>query len=173
MILSVARLDRSGKALIPVAITGLLLTISILPLGLGSLHYLQPAFTLMAVVYWSLRAPAQFPLWLAFAFGVMADLIEAMPLGLQALLFMSVPLLVRGRRRVLAMRSFPVLWLIFALAILAQTTLFWLAALASSGMAPAGGPLYLRCLVSMLVFPLLGRLVLAPAERLVMERPHV
>jgi rod shape-determining protein MreD len=172
MMLAVARVDRWVRNLIPAITTFILLTITILPLGLGAIPYLQISLPLMAVVYWSLRAPAQFPLWLVFTIGVLADLLEMTPLGLQALLFMAVPLLVRGRRRVLALRSFPVLWLIFAAAVLAQITLFWLVAFAGSGMAPAGGVLYLRALASMLCFPLLVKLVLAPAERLMGDTLH-
>ena len=139
MMATMVRADRWVRSFIPAIVTFALLTITILPLGLGALPYLQVSLLLIGIVYWSLRTPAQFPLWLVFAFGVLADLVELTPLGLQALLFMAVPLLVRGRRRVLALHSFPVLWLIFAAAVLAQITLFWLVALAGSGMAPAGG----------------------------------
>ena len=166
MILALTRIDHWVRNLIPAAVTLMLLTFTILPLGLGAMPYFRLSLPLMAAVYWSLRLPEQFPLWLVFTFGLLADLLEMTPPGLQALLYMLVPLLVRGRRRVLAVRSFPVLWLVFATAVLAQITLFWLAAFAGSGMAPAGGGLYLRALASILCFPLLAKLVLAPAERL-------
>ena len=167
MMLSLVRVDQGIRALLPALLTLFLLLLTLLPVGLGHLHYLMPTLPLMAVVYWSLRTPVQFPLWLAFTFGLLADLLDLTPLGLQALLYVLVPLAVSGRRRTLAIRSFPVLWLIFALAALAQLTLFWLAAVASAGMAPATGWLYLRGLVSILVFPLVARLLLAPASRLV------
>ena len=55
------RMDLTARSLIPLAITVLLVTLSVLPLRLTFLDPVAPDWALMSVQYWSVRRPDRAP----------------------------------------------------------------------------------------------------------------
>jgi rod shape-determining protein MreD len=119
------RLDRAARQGFPSGITLVALLIFGAPLGLPGQAQLLPAITLASVFFWSLFRPAAFPPPFVFLLGVLADLMEEMPLGVSVLILLLTQMLVLRSRRALRQQSFLFVWMIFGAVALVATALQW------------------------------------------------
>jgi rod shape-determining protein MreD len=94
----------------PILIALLCAIIGVLPLNLPGLAAIGPALTLMAVYYWSIFAPLLLPPPAVFLIGLVQDLLGGGPIGLNALILLSVCGLVVNQRRVFMARAFHMAW---------------------------------------------------------------
>ena len=162
------RIEGWTRHLVPALVTFALLCAQFLPWG-GVAGPIVPCLGLMAMFFWSMRVPDAMPPLAALLLGCFGDLLAMTPLGSQGLVFLLLAILGRIRRRRLSGRAFLALWGWFALACLVQQGFVWLAfALLSWTLLPLG-PMAPQTLSSLLLFPVVARLVLLPAERLVAE----
>lgn len=159
-----ATLHKNLIRLLPAITAALLFVLSLLPWGIGPLAL--PALALMAVVYWTARAPAFFPLGLVFILGLFLDLAQLTPLGSQALFFVAAAVML-GRKRRLGEQPFLWLWGAYGVIVLAEAVYLWLAVAIIEHTALPFFTLLLRAIVSVASFPLIARLLFHPAERLI------
>jgi rod shape-determining protein MreD len=103
----------------------------------------------------------------------MADLLELTPLGAQGLAFLTVSLWIRSRQRRFTEQNFIQLWASFALIVFLEMLFLWLAEALATGTILPPGRLAMGGLASVVVFPLIVRVLLVPAERLAREARHV
>lgn len=92
----------------PVLVTSVLLALvlSIAPVPSGWLDY-RPEWLALIVFYWAFRAPAQFGVFFAAALGLMLDVLESSPLGVNALAMAVVAFLVLTVHQRLRMYPLP------------------------------------------------------------------
>lgn len=155
---------------VPAALILLVLLLLMVPFRpLDQLGFAPPV-TLMAVVFWALFVPASLPLWLVGGLGLAEDLLTGAPFGLNALLLMLAVVAVDALRRDLIDRSFPWLWLGYALVsglfVSAEWMGFSIAARDALDFAPAA----LRWALGVALFPLFLRFWLMPMHGVVMGR---
>lgn len=148
------RLDINIRASMPAAVA-LLLTL----LGVGAwpfphLETVMPPLGFIALFYWAAHRPDLFPPALAFALGLLSDVINGGPLGVMALLFTLAQQIVWRQRSVFAGHSFLMLWAGFSLAVAALVVSQWLlTGLIEWQLAPAL-PVFLQMVLAIVVFPL-------------------
>ncbi|MEH6354828.1 MAG: rod shape-determining protein MreD [Marinobacter sp.] len=84
----------------------LALTLSIAPVPSGWLEF-RPEWLALIVFYWTVRAPAQFGVFLAAALGLLLDVLESTPLGVNAMAMAVVAFLVLTIHQRLRMYPLP------------------------------------------------------------------
>ncbi len=96
-----------------------------LPFGLPGQAELRPAFAIGCIFFWSLYRPAALPAPVIVIVGLLLDLLGFSPLGLWAVLLLSLKgLILLGRRRLLPL-SFMFIWLVFCAAAAALSAIAW------------------------------------------------
>ncbi len=116
--------------------------------------YGRQAFLLVGLYFFLIFRPRLLPYPLIFSFGLLLDLISGGLVGLNALCFMVLAIILRGQRRFLLGQSWVVVWAGFCVA--AATTILFQAgvyALAALHMPPVL-PILLNIVISSFVYPL-------------------
>jgi|SRR3989304_4650274 len=143
---------RWGLALLVLFI---LFALSAVPFEVPHLGEIRPVFMLMAVYYWTILRSSPLSPLLAFAIGLVIDLLSAYPLGMHALVFVAAQWLTSSQRKFLLGQSFLVIWAGFALIALGAGALQWaLFALFNAELLSAK-PMLVSVLLSVFLFPLL------------------
>lgn len=106
-----SQLDALARGALPTAATLALLVLAAVPVGLPGA---VPAMALPCVFFWSVFRPGSLPPPAVFGLGLMQDLLSAAPIGSGVLTLLLVHGLATRWRRVLARRSFVVVWLAFS-----------------------------------------------------------
>ncbi len=104
---------------------GILIALSIVPFQVAHLGDIRPSFVLIAVYYWSVLRASPLIALLAFAVGLLIDLVSGYPIGMHAIAFVAAQWVTSAQRRFLMGQSFPVLWAGFALVALGVGLLQW------------------------------------------------
>ncbi len=148
------RLDSGGRLALPFATT---LGFSLLGAIVWPLPYLgavAPPLALMAIYYWALHRPDLLRPSMVFVIGLLNDIINYLPLGLSAFLFIATHQLLFRQRRYFVGHSFYMMWFGFILTVLAVMLLQWiLLGLVHWQLAPLL-PVLMQILFAMVFFPL-------------------
>ena len=148
------RLDLWMRAALPLILT---LFMTLLEIGAWPLPYsgsVRPALGFIALFYWSAHRPDLFTPAMAFAVGLLSDLINGGPTGLSALLFTAAHQIIWRQRGVFAGHSFFMLWLGFVLAVVPLALLQWAGmGLLNWRVAPLL-PVLVETILTILLFPL-------------------
>lgn len=158
------QLDLVARWSFPVACTILLMLLANVPFGLRDQGVLLPALTIASVFFWSLFRPASMPPLAVFVIGLLLDLLGWLPLGVGAVVLLSIHGLCVRWRRVLARQSFLLIWWAFVGFAVGAGTLMWaLAALLSFQFLPPAPMLFQAALTGAL-YPALA-ILLSGAHR--------
>src|SRR5260221_3704271 len=119
------RLDLALRCMTPFVITLLLALMPMLPLHLPHETDLVPAFTLMAVFYWTVYRPDLMPASAVFAIGIIQDFAARAPLGVTSLVLLCTHGVVLGQRRLVVGKPFALAWAGFLLTDAGATAVSW------------------------------------------------
>jgi rod shape-determining protein MreD len=147
------KLDGWARQLSPFAMTFALLLVSTVPLRVPAMERVAPILPLIATYYWTLHRPELMPAAAAFAFGFLIDALSGAPLGVNALVFVLVHLVVNTQRRVFVGKSFTVLWLVSSLVLAAALLLAWLLTCALWGRFYGFGNVLFQAVIAIGAFP--------------------
>lgn len=151
---------------LPGLLTLLLVLMGTVPIGAPLLGPVLPAFGLVAVFVFAIHRPDLMPHWLAFAIGLIQDLVIGGPLGLNALLLLTVQGLCSSQRRFLAGRPFWLMWLGFALVSLPAAVSQWLiACVYLTALLPFRDSL-MQATVTLALFPIVAAPLMILSSRL-------
>lgn len=153
MVSFVSRLDLYGRMVLPALLTLILVLISAAPVQVDIFGIGTPAFTLIAVYYWSLHHPGLMPAWLVFAIGVFEDLLIGAPLGVGTLLLLVTHVVISSQRRFLLAQPASMLWFGFILVALVAMAARWLMESAIAGHLFALEQPVMQIFASALAFP--------------------
>jgi rod shape-determining protein MreD len=120
-----SRLDLVARSLSPIAITLLLVMISVLPMQIPFFGTVSPVLALMTVYYWSIFRPDLMPSFAVFGAGLFQDILSGTPLGVFAFVFLLVHVTVVSQRRLFIGNSFVVMWWGFMLVAVGSQALVW------------------------------------------------
>jgi rod shape-determining protein MreD len=124
--LSIAeKLIVAARMVLPYSVLALLFFMELASAPYPFSAILRAPFFLMALYFWSIHRPGLIPPWLVFVSGLVLDLLSGVPLGLNAMLFVLVRLLVVDQRRLFLAQSFVMMWLGFALVDLGYHLVQW------------------------------------------------
>ena len=146
---------------LPIATTVVAALLSIEPLRIGGFTALTPAFTLMAVYYWTLYRPDLLPALSLFIIGVIQDLLSGGLPGATAIVLLLVRAILSSHRHYLVDRPFPFIWAGFTLLTGGAMLFLWaLHSLLAGNVLELREPI-LRAALTISIFPvaslLLGR----------------
>lgn len=149
----------AGRLAVPCLLTFVFFILNVVSLSHGFLGTVRAPFFLMAVYYWSVFRPALMPPWLAFAAGIVLDLLCGLPVGMNAAVFLLTRWSIANQRKFLMAQPFVMTWSIFAavaaMAALLQWALFGLVNWGWTPLAPVGASLAL----GIALFPLAAALL--------------
>lgn len=143
----------------PFVLTVFLLLVSLLPLKLPGLAGVMPPLALMGVFYWGVFRPDLLNGLSAFLIGVAYDLLSGLPLGVSALVMLLAHGFAQSRRRSFLSRGFLIVWTGFALASAGASLLTWLLVSILAGQATNPTPALTQFVLTVLVFPMVARLL--------------
>lgn len=109
------RLDSFARQLTPFGLTLILVMIGLVPSHLPGFAHVAPMLPLMAIYHWTIYRPELMPAAAVFVIGLVEDALVGTPLGVNALIFLIAYGIVLTQRRFFVGKSFPIVWLGFAL----------------------------------------------------------
>lgn len=121
-----AKLDVLARQLFPFVMTAALVLVGTVPLRLPGQQVLAPSLSLISLFYWSLHRPDLMPASAAFLLGLFHDLLSGAPLGTGVAMYLGIHAAVHWQRQFFHGKSFGILWLGFAVVIVAANVLGWL-----------------------------------------------
>ena len=151
------RLDQAARNLTPVALTIVLLILSLVPWHLPFLPPLGLSLIVISVYYWTIHRPSLMPLAAVFAIGVVADLTGGAPL-VSPLVLVAVAGVSLSIRRWLVGASPIIVWGGFCVAAFDAALFAWLLMWYVSGTMPSPGPGLSGALLGAAAYPLLASL---------------
>jgi len=148
------RLDLAGRSLAPVAVTVMLVLLGMVPLYLPGYDRVVPSLALMSVYYWAIHRPDLVPPSVAFAIGLLQDMLAGTPLGVTALVLVLCHWVVVSQRSFFLANSFMMLWVGFGFIVLGSVWVQWLAfSVLSLRMVSLQAPLF-QALLTLALFPM-------------------
>lgn len=151
--ISAKGIENGFRLLVPVGLLALLFLLSVTALPLPKVGPVKPALILMAVYYWSIYRPTLMPPSLCFLIGLTLDILSFLPLGVNAIVFTLVQLIVRDQRKFLMGQAYITIWAVFAFVAFGSSTLQWLLyGWVNDQLAPAL-PVLISVAATVLLFP--------------------
>jgi rod shape-determining protein MreD len=120
------RLDTFTRNSLPVLFTLVLVLINVVPLHIPGFSRIVPVLPLMAVYHWAVYRPELMPPLAVFFIGVIYDILSGTPLGVNALVFLTIYGVVVFQQRFFAGRSFVIVWLGFGIMAFAASVEAWI-----------------------------------------------
>ena len=138
----------------PSAVSLLMTLCSVVVWPLPYLGTVMPPLAFIAIYYWASHRPDLFPAGIAFVLGLLNDVINDLPLGVSAFLFVLAHQIILQQRRFFAGHSFLMLWSGFALLATALMILEWiLVGLVRWQIVPFL-PVLVQTVLAIIIFPL-------------------
>jgi rod shape-determining protein MreD len=161
------QLDHAARGLVPALTMLCLLVLGLIPWHVPGVASITPAFTLVALFFWSIYQPQLLPYWATFLFGLAQYLVLGMPPGQGALALLLVQGVIVSQRRFFLSKPFLVVWWGFAMvAPFAQAILWAIASVAREAVVPVL-PVLIQTVITVLLYPLFGGLFGWLQERVV------
>ncbi|MBI1239743.1 MAG: rod shape-determining protein MreD [Alphaproteobacteria bacterium] len=150
---------RSLSLLTPLLAGLTLVIMSLLPLDLTGGWLIVPALPLMAIHYWGLVRPDLMPPLAVFFIGLSFDILSGGPVGLYAFVYLATYAVLLSQRRLILARLMHQPWVGFAITMGIACVIGWLAGSVVARQALSPAPFMVQCLVSVVVYPLIERVL--------------
>jgi len=148
------RLDSGARLTLPFTTTLLFVFLGVVVWPLPYLGAVAPPLGLIALYYWAIHRPDLLRPGMVFVIGLLNDVINMLPLGLSALLFVAAHQLVLRQRRFFAGHSFFMMWFGFILMIVIVMMSEWVLLCLARWQFLPFMPVLAQCLLAILFFPL-------------------
>lgn len=149
-----ARLVTGARACVPTAMTLAMILVAVMPTDFVRSGMMSFLVALICVFYWSIYRPDLMPAWAAFTIGIFSDLVTGGPIGLNAVVLLTVHWIVAGQRRVFIGKPFPITWLGYLLISMPGCFVYWLIASIYFTTLLAPQPIVGAYIVGILLYPL-------------------
>jgi len=148
---------------LPALIALLLVLISALPMSLAGLS-LVPNVAWIATILFARMAPATWPAWLAFALGLLQDVLFATPLGAQATMALFLLLAMRARPLRIGTPMLRDIWVEGALLLVIAHAVLYVLMRSVQHMPLPALPLMQAAIVNIIWFPLVAHMTIRFVE---------
>lgn len=92
----------------------LLLLFSMVSFSLPYTDTVRPLFIIIPIYYWSVYRPSLMPVIFVFMLGLIIDFVSGFPVGIHAIIFVIVQILIKSQRLFLMGQPYLMFWLGFA-----------------------------------------------------------
>lgn len=123
--ISIASIDASLRLTVPFILLTFLFILNVTALPLPYMGAVKPFLVLMPVYYWAIYRPTLMPPAVCFGVGLLLDFLSGQALGVNAITFVLVQMIVRDQRRFLMAQMFVTTWAVFAFVALGVGMLQW------------------------------------------------
>ncbi len=148
------RLDSGIRYSLPFVTTLLFMFISVVPWPVPWLGPVAPPLGLITLYYWAIHRPDLFRPSMAFVIGLLNDVLNSLPLGLSALVFVAAHQLVLRQRRFFVGHSFFMMWVGFALMISVMLLIQWIVLSFYGWRLVPFLPVLMQDVLAIVIFPL-------------------
>ncbi len=148
-------LDPAARNVTPFLMTLALVVVGQLPFSLPGHASVTPFFVLMAVYYWELHRPDLLPVLAVFPIGLLQDVLEGEPLGVNAFVLVAVSWIVISQQRFFKGKSFLVVWWGFATVALLAAVLRWMLVSVLFGVAVSPWAIAFELALTVALYPVL------------------
>lgn len=152
------RLDQIARNLVPILVILALVLITVVPLGLPAYAPIGPMLPVIGITYWAIVRPDIVRPTVAFAIGLVEDILVGTPLGLNALVLLAVHAVVVAQQRFFLGKPFHVWWWAFCVVAAAAALIKWGVFVVLTGAVVDPKVVLVGYLVTVALYPLLGRL---------------
>ncbi len=153
------RLDSWLRHAAPLAVTFMIVLLSVMPLPLPGYVAVAPRLVLMAVFYWSVHRPDLMRSASVFAIGLLEDILSGSPIGLNALVLLLVHGAIMNQYRVFRGQPFIVVWFAFMVIALAAMAVAAVVGFLVRGAPVDGGAFLTQLGLTVAVYPMVGWLL--------------
>lgn len=150
------RLDIIARGLTPFGLTVILVLVGVVPLHIPGFASVAPMLALMAVYHWAIYRPELLPAVAVFLVGILQDMLMGLPVGVNALVFLTVYGVVLSQRGFLHGKSFAIVWLGFAVVAAGASLETWILVSAFNTAFANPRAVVYEYLVTLGCFPLVG-----------------
>ena len=154
------RLDIVTRNSLPVLFTLVLVLVNVVPLHIPGFSRIVPVLPLLAVYHWSVYRPELMPPLAVFFIGLIYDILSGSPLGVNALVFLTIYGVVIFRQRFFAGRSFVIVWMGFGIMAFVASVESWILVSILSESIVEPRALVFQYILNVGFFPLLAWLFL-------------
>lgn len=149
-------MDLWVRHLLPAGLTLALVLVGAMPTHMPGFAEISPQLPLIGVYYWAIYRPDLLPASIAFAIGLMNDVLLGTPLGVSSLIFVLVQGMTVSQRRFFLGKPFIVAWCCYALVAAGSILLEWgLVSMLFDHVIPMS-PVVFELLMSMAAYPILS-----------------
>lgn len=141
----------------PAFCTLMLMLGGFLPVGISEYTAFYPRFVAVSVFFWAIYHPQSLPYGFLFVLGVVHDALAYLPLGLSALLLMSLKLLIARWGRIIRQQDFSAIWVMFIVSLIVMQFVFWAMLGFYYGRTMPGVFLLIQTTITAIVYPFLHR----------------
>jgi rod shape-determining protein MreD len=164
------RIDQWARSATPFLISVALVLISVVPVPFPNFGPIMPALAAMSVYHWAIYRPNLLPFSSVFAIGLLYDLLSGAPVGLFAVVFLTVYGVALTQRRFIAGKSFLIYWLGFAIVAFGAALESWLLASLWNMTLLNFHAVWFQYLVSIGMFPFVAWIFMKWQQALLIER---
>ena len=119
------RMDQWVRQLLPFGLTLALVLVNAVPTRLPGFAPVVPLLPLIGVYYWAIYRPELLPPSVAFALGLVNDVISGTPLGVSSLVYLLTQGMTASQRRFFHSKPFLIAWWGFSLVGMGAFSLQW------------------------------------------------
>jgi rod shape-determining protein MreD len=154
------RAEASARLIAPYSLMAVLFIFNTVSFSFPLTGSITAPLLLMAIYYWAIYRPTLIPAWIAFAAGLLVDLISGIDtVGISALVFVIVRWVMTDQRRYFMGQSFLMIWIGFTIVEITALFVEWAVyGILGSGWLPLR-PLYFSALMGVAVFPIVSMLL--------------
>jgi len=114
MIKPIQRVDHLVRQLLPASLVVLLILMQAVPTRIPQMAGVVPLLPMIGIFYWSLYRPDLLVPSVAFATGLVNDIVLGAPVGVSSLVFLAMQGMTASQRRFFHGKSFLLIWAGFA-----------------------------------------------------------
>jgi rod shape-determining protein MreD len=157
---SIENLDWVWRTLLAQSVIIALFIISLVNFSIPLAGEIRPHLVFLAVYFWTIYRPSFLsPVWV-FALGIGLDLLLNYPLGINAILLLSLSLIIRRQRVFLMGQTYFVVWMIFGLSAFVAMGIEWLVFCLIKLSIFSFYPVFMTWLLTLCLYPLMNALFL-------------
>ena len=150
----VQRLDYGARVALPFLTTLFCLFLGVIPLPIPYIGTVAPPLVLIAIYYWAGHRPDVFRPSMAFMLGFLNDIVNFLPIGLSAILFLCVYQIVLTQRRLFTKQPFLILWMGFVIVAVVTQLACWILVCLLNGHYIPILPILIQTLMVCAIFPI-------------------
>ena len=151
------KFEARARNILPFGLTVVVMLFGLTPTYVPGLSQITPLYTLVAIYFWAIYRPDLLGYGLAFAIGILEDLLTGAPLGVGALTLLLTQWVVFNQQKFFHAKTFAITWFAFVLVAFGAVLLKWffIGVVADGGFTPFGD-LFAAYLITLAIYPLIA-----------------